>query len=170
MSRSLLLLLMLCVLSTRAAERGHWFYNVSFVNWVTNNAGSRFHTFTPESAEKRAAEIAAAGYKAVVTSGYHFRQNFMSREAEVNRIAGVLPGTTDVVDASHCAQRTVSLRGGWRSVLRRTHTAQRPVGRVGYPPYPEASGSSLNSCLNWLHHLLNRSNNLSRTVQTWFEP
>ncbi|MBM3891015.1 MAG: hypothetical protein FJ388_18030, partial [Verrucomicrobia bacterium] len=95
MKRALLLAVLLATLTAHAAGPADWLYNGAFANWMTSNAGNRYHTFTPESAEKRAAEIAAAGFKAVITSGYHFRLNFASRDADIRRIARV------IADACH---------------------------------------------------------------------
>jgi hypothetical protein len=81
--------------AARAGDPADWLYNGAFANWMTSNAGNRYHTFTTESADRRAAEIAAAGFKAVITSGYHFRLNFASRDADIRRIARV------IADACH---------------------------------------------------------------------
>jgi len=81
--------------TTCAGGTADWLYNGAFANWMTSNAGNRYHTFTPEAAEKRAAELAAAGFKAAITSGYHFRLNFASRDADIRRIARV------IADACH---------------------------------------------------------------------
>ncbi|MBM3890530.1 MAG: hypothetical protein FJ388_15570, partial [Verrucomicrobia bacterium] len=86
-AETLLLAILLATLTARAAGPADWLYNGAFANWLTSNAGNRYHTFTPESADKRAAEIAAAGFKAAITSGYHFRLNFASRDADIRRIA-----------------------------------------------------------------------------------
>lgn len=80
---------------TAADEPEDWTYNLAFSGWVTSNVGNRYHTFTPESAERRAAEIAAAGFGAVITNGYHFRLNFTERDADIRRIARV------IADACH---------------------------------------------------------------------
>ncbi|MBM3861092.1 MAG: hypothetical protein FJ395_15795 [Verrucomicrobia bacterium] len=92
--RTFVLLALLASTGVRAGP-ADWLYNGAFANWMTSNAGNRYHTFTPEAADKRAAEIAAAGFKAAITSGYHFRLNFASRDADIRRIARV------IADACH---------------------------------------------------------------------
>jgi len=77
------------------AEEADWTYNMAFTGWVTSNRGNRYHTFTLEAAEKRAAEIAAAGFKAVITNGYHFRLNFADRDGDIRHIARI------IADACH---------------------------------------------------------------------
>ncbi|MBM4081126.1 MAG: hypothetical protein FJ278_15595, partial [Planctomycetes bacterium] len=93
-STTLLLMLCLPVVSARG-EGPDWTFNMAVSGWVTSNAGNRYHTFRPEAAEKRAAEIAAAGFKAVMTNGYHFRLNFAGRDEDVRRIAKT------IADACH---------------------------------------------------------------------
>jgi len=88
----------LCVLGAHLSAGGapgDWLYNGAFANWITSNAHNRYHTFTPESADRRAAEFAAAGFKAVITSGYHFRLNYAARDADIRRIARL------IADACH---------------------------------------------------------------------
>ncbi|MBM4049686.1 MAG: hypothetical protein FJ279_31710, partial [Planctomycetes bacterium] len=93
---STILLLMLCLPGRAARGEGpDWTFNMAVAGWVTSNAGNRYHTFTSEAAEKRAAEIAAAGFKAVMTNGYHFRLNFAGRDADIRRIAKT------IADACH---------------------------------------------------------------------
>ncbi|MEW6359953.1 MAG: beta-galactosidase trimerization domain-containing protein [Planctomycetota bacterium] len=79
----------------RADDKPDWTYNMAFSAWVTNLAGNRYHTFTPDSAERRAKEIADAGFKAVITNGYHYRLNFAARDGDIRRIART------IADACH---------------------------------------------------------------------
>ena len=92
--------LILCPLDSMRAEdkpaaATDWTYNMAFTTWVTNLVGNRYHTFTPESAEKRAKKIADGGFNAVITNGYHYRLNFWSRDDDIRRIAKT------IADACH---------------------------------------------------------------------
>ena len=70
-----------------SAPAADWTYNLAFSGWVTSNAGNRYHTFTAEAADRRARELAEAGFGAAITSGYHFRLNFAKRDHDIRRIA-----------------------------------------------------------------------------------
>ena len=88
--KALISIMLLFAVGANAGGHADWLYNGAFASWMTANAGNRYHTFTPESADKRAAELAEAGFKAVITSGYHFRLNFASRDADVRHNARLI--------------------------------------------------------------------------------
>ncbi|MFP3903584.1 MAG: family 10 glycosylhydrolase [Armatimonadota bacterium] len=83
------------VASVFAAEHEDWTWNVAFSQWRVSNKYDRYHTFTAESADERAKELADAGYGAAIISGYHFRLNFLDRDDDIRRI------TRTIADACH---------------------------------------------------------------------
>lgn len=78
-----------------AADGADWTWNLAFSQWRVSNKYDRYHTFTPESANERAKELADAGYGGAIISGYHFRLNFLERDEDIRRI------TRTIVDACH---------------------------------------------------------------------
>lgn len=56
-----------------------------FSGWTGSLKHDRYHTFTPESADERAAELAEAGFTAVIVNGYHFRLGFLDRDDDLRR-------------------------------------------------------------------------------------
>ncbi|NLO07676.1 MAG: hypothetical protein GX131_17790 [candidate division WS1 bacterium] len=93
MTRSLALVgLLLIALPVHSAD---WTYNMAFIQWGGSNDADRFYTNTPEECEARAAAIAAAGYTAVICSGYHFRLNWLERDEGVRDVMRM------IVDACH---------------------------------------------------------------------
>lgn len=81
--------------STSPCGRPEWTFNLAFCSWAASNTGDRYQTFTAESADARAGEIASAGFGAAITNGYHFRLNFAPRDADIRRIART------IADACH---------------------------------------------------------------------
>lgn len=77
------------------AVAADWTYNMAFTQWSGSNDVDRYYTNTPRACEERAAEIAAAGYDAVICSGYHFRLNWLDRDEDVRAI------TRMIVEACH---------------------------------------------------------------------
>ncbi|MFW5868114.1 MAG: hypothetical protein ACOCX2_09875 [Armatimonadota bacterium] len=77
------------------AYAADWTYNMAFTQWSGSNDADRYYTNTPEACEERAAAVAAAGYDAVICSGYHFRLNWLERDEEVREI------TRMIVEACH---------------------------------------------------------------------
>lgn len=78
-----------------SAGAAEWTYNMAFTQWAGSNDADRYYTSTPEYCDAKAAQIAAAGYTAVMLSGYHFRLNFLERDDDVRRIART------IVEACH---------------------------------------------------------------------
>ncbi len=85
----------LAVLIVLPATAADWTYNLAFTQWSGSNDADRYYTNTPEACEERAASIAAAGYDAVICSGYHFRLNWLDRDEDVREI------TRMIVEACH---------------------------------------------------------------------
>ncbi len=88
----------LAVIITWPAATAHaadWTYNMAFTQWSGSNNADRYYTNTPEACEERAAAVAAAGYDAVICSGYHFRLNWLDRDEDVREI------TRMIVEACH---------------------------------------------------------------------
>ncbi len=77
------------------AYAADWTYNMAFTQWSGSNDADRYYTNTPEACDERAAEIAAAGYDAVICSGYHFRLNWLDHDEDVRKI------TRMIVEACH---------------------------------------------------------------------
>lgn len=96
MRRTVLIAVMLgLAVSPQSARAADWCYNMAFTQWAGSNNADRYYTSTPEYCDARAAQIAAAGYRAVILSGYHFRLNFLDRDDDVRRI------TRTIVEACH---------------------------------------------------------------------
>lgn len=86
---------LLAVAARLPAGAADWTWNMAFTQWAGTNNSDRYYTATPEYCEVKAAQIAAAGYTAVMLSGYHFRLNFLDREDDVRAI------TRTIVEACH---------------------------------------------------------------------
>lgn len=78
-----------------SAVAADWTYNMAFTQWSGSNDADRHYTNTPEACEERAAAVAAAGYDAVICSGYHFRLNWLATDDDVREI------TRMIVEACH---------------------------------------------------------------------
>ncbi|MGI5818754.1 MAG: beta-galactosidase trimerization domain-containing protein [Armatimonadota bacterium] len=85
----------LAALMTLPAPAADWAYNMAFSQWSGSNDADRHYTNTPEACDERAAAFAAAGYDAVICSGYHFRLNWLERDEDVREI------TRMIVEACH---------------------------------------------------------------------
>lgn len=94
MRRWIAAMVVLCAAATPALAVD-WTYNMAFTQWSGSNDADRYYTNTPEACEERAAAIAAAGYTAVICSGYHFRLNWLERDKDVREIMRM------IVDACH---------------------------------------------------------------------
>ncbi len=88
-------LTMLALVACPPGGAADWTWNMAFTQWAGSNRSDRYYTSTPEYCDARAAQIAAAGYTAVILSGYHFRLNFLDREDDVRAI------TRTIVEACH---------------------------------------------------------------------
>ncbi len=85
----------LALVACLPAGAADWTWNMAFTQWAGSNNADRYYTATPEYCDAKAAEIAAAGYTAVMLSGYHFRLNFLNRGDDVRAI------TRTIVEACH---------------------------------------------------------------------
>jgi len=83
------------MLTVARAGAADWTYNMAFTQWAGSNDADRYYTNTAEFCDAHAAEIAAAGYGAVICSGYHFRLNYLDRDDDLRRI------TRTIVEACH---------------------------------------------------------------------
>ncbi|MEA3399846.1 MAG: alpha-amylase family protein [Armatimonadota bacterium] len=95
MRRCSAVVLVLGTLLAASAGAAEWTYNMAFTQWAGSNDADRYYTNTTQECEQRAAAITAAGYRAVILSGYHFRLNYLDRDEDVRHI------TRRIVEACH---------------------------------------------------------------------
>jgi len=125
MRRWIAAMIVLCAAAI-PAHAADWTYNMAFTQWAGSNDADRHYTNTPEECEARAEAIAAAGYTAVILSGYHFRLNWLERDGDVREIVRM------IVEACHRhglkVIEHVDLTVGWSTMTPTRWRGSTPTG------------------------------------------